>query len=169
MQRSARKRDSVAPVYHRNASHSKAADESKGEVDRPGESVSMSVNVQSENEPKQQDRPPTSDIETKKNSLESWLRAQLGLDFPCKKIIEAHLVDKFHSRALVQKRIRWEIGIFITYVLFLVFYSFAACVTNTKGKQLVRSLVGPAVNDFSSVKSIGSAHIHTRKEGSESS
>jgi hypothetical protein len=142
------RKGSVESVSERNVDESNNVEKSS----------SMSVDIQPECEPKQQQegRPHTFDIETKKNSVETWLKSQLGLEgSSCKTIIEAHLVDKFHSRATVEKRIRWEIGIFITYIFFLVFYSFAACGTNTQGKQLVRSLIGPAVNDFSSIKSVG--------------
>jgi hypothetical protein len=138
----------------------KASDRNMDESNNVEESDSMSVNIHPESEQKQQHvRPHKSDIETKKNSVETWLKSQLGLEESCKTMIEAHLVDKFHSRAVVEKRIRWEIGIFITYMLFLIFYSFAACGTNTRGKQLVRSLIGPVVGDFSSVQSIGRTHI----------
>jgi hypothetical protein len=145
----------------RKGSVGSASDRNVDESNNVEESGSMSVDIQPESEQKQQGRPHTSEIETKKNSVEIWLKSQLGLEgSSCKTIIEAHLVDKFHSRAKVEKRIRWEIGIFITYILFLVFYSFAACGTNTQGKQLVRSLIGPAVGDFSSVQSIGRTLIH---------
>jgi hypothetical protein len=122
------KKDLVGVAKDRSEAQSKGADDSdKVETDRPGESDSMSVNIQPENDPKQKGQSQTLDIETKKSSVENWLKSQLGLEGSCKTIIEAHLIDKFHSRSLVEKRIRWEIGIFITYMLFLVFYSFAAC------------------------------------------
>ena len=45
-------------------------------------------------------RPHSSDIEEKKNSIESWLKSKLSLEGSCKTMIEAHLVDKFLSRSV---------------------------------------------------------------------
>ena len=108
-----------------------------------------------ETEQRPQSRLQTSDIEAKKYSVESWLKSQLSLEGSCKTMIEAHLVDKFRSRSLAEKKIRWDMTIFVMYILFLLFYSFAACGTNTKGKQMVRTLIEAVVGDFSSVQSIG--------------
>ena len=102
-----------------------------------------------------QNQPEPLEIEAKKNSVETWLRSQLSLEGSCKTMIEAHLMDKFRSRSVAEKKIRWDMAIFIVYMFFLLFYSIAACGTETKGKQLVRTLIEPAVGDLSSVKTIG--------------
>jgi hypothetical protein len=121
-----------------------------------GEPLSTPVTTNSDNRLRSDDNQPESlEIEAKQNSVESWLRSQLGLEGSCKTIIEAHLVDKFHSRSVAEKKIRWDMAVFVLYMFFLIFYSIAACGTETKGKQMVRTLIEPAVGDFSSVKAIG--------------
>ena len=95
------------------------------------------------------------DNDPRKQSVESWLNSQLGLEGSCKPMIEAHLAEKCHGRSVAEKKFKWDIFLLIIYSLFLVFYSASACSSNALGKLQVRSVLEPQIGNFQSVQSIG--------------
>lgn len=95
-------------------------------------------------------------------SVESWLKNELGLEGSCKPMIEAHLAEKCHGRTLAEKKFKWDIFLLIIYTLFLVFYSVGACSSNSLGKFQVRTVLEPLIQNYQSVQSMGAIRHPTK-------
>ncbi len=95
------------------------------------------------------------DINKPKSSVERWLKSKLGLKGSCTDLVEAHLTEKIQNRSAAEKKFKWDIAMFIIYLLFLILYSISACSTNMRGKLQVRSMLEDEIGFFDDVQEVG--------------